>query len=471
MNFNALKLYLISITNRLTDIGTKLAFDNLNNFKHEILSTNLKILVTMNLRLIKAVWSLLMFTYALPAYNEENGRMINYIEQFKHLAVQEMQRTQIPASIKLAQAILESQAGTSTLALKANNHFGIKCGDKWTGETYYIKDDDYDKHGNHIQSCFRVYADPSESFVAHSSFITGEGRTTNRYASLFLLPRDDYKGWAEGLQKAGYATHPLYAKRLVNIIENYQLFQYDTKATFRTPEAPPGFFMDKYKSPFTKVNGLKSVYVDYMASPAEIAIDFNVPLEMIMKYNDALENENAPINTPMYVFLEKKKKKSSDRLTYHIVKQGETVESISQTYGIQSKYLYRRNRIEKGSQPAVGSKIYLNRKSKYTPDLVTYEATTQYSTITATTTPETPAPAVPAERNENNLKTVRTPLEQTFTTKESNDESTESTDYTVLEKDTLYSIAKKFNTTVDAIKQINQLNQDQIKIGQVLRIK
>lgn len=221
----------------------------------------------MNLRLTKAVLILLMFTNALPALTEENGRMINYIEQYKQLAIQEMQRTQIPASIKLAQAILESQAGASTLATKANNHFGIKCGDRWTGETYYIKDDDYDRNGNHIQSCFRVYADPAESFVAHSSFITGEGRTTNRYASLFLLPRDDYKGWAEGLQKAGYATHPLYARRLVNIIENYKLYMFDTKNTYRTPEAPPGFFMDKYKSPFTKVNGLKSVYVDYMASP------------------------------------------------------------------------------------------------------------------------------------------------------------------------------------------------------------
>ncbi len=426
----------------------------------------------MNLRLTKAVLILLMFTNALPAFTEENGRMINYIEQYKQLAIQEMQRTQIPASIKLAQAILESQAGASTLATKANNHFGIKCGDKWTGETYYIKDDDYDRNGNHIQSCFRVYADPSESFIAHSSFITGEGRTTNRYASLFLLPRDDYKGWAEGLQKAGYATHPLYARRLVNIIENYKLFLYDSKSTYRTPDAPPGFFMDKYKSPFTKVNGLKSVYVDYMASPAEIAIDFNVPLDLIMKYNEALENKNAPITTPMYVFLEKKKKKSSEKVTYHLVRQGETIESISQTYGIQSKYLYRRNRIEKGSQPAVGSKIYLSRKSKYAPPISsTFTEQNQTVTINATVTPETPAPVVPIESNENNLKTVRTPLEQTFNTKENKEESTEPSTYTVLEKDTLFSIARKFNTTVAAIKELNQLSQDQIKIGQSLRVR
>ena len=426
----------------------------------------------MNLRLTKAVLILLMFTNALPAFTEENGRMINYIEQYKQLAIQEMQRTQIPASIKLAQAILESQAGASTLATKANNHFGIKCGDRWTGETYYIKDDDYDRNGNHIQSCFRVYADPAESFVAHSSFITGEGRTTNRYASLFLLPRDDYKGWAEGLQKAGYATHPLYARRLVNIIENYKLYMFDTKNTYRTPEAPPGFFMDKYKSPFTKVNGLKSVYVDYMASPAEIAIDFNVPLDLIMKYNEALESKTTPISTPMYVFLEKKKKKSSDKITYHLVKQGETIESISQAYGIQSKYLYRRNRIDKGSQPAVGSKIYLSRKSKYAPPIANeYTEPSQTVTINTLITSETPVPAAPIESNENNLKTVRTPLEQTFNTKENKEEPIEPSTYTVLEKDTLFSIARKFNTTVAAIKELNQLSQDQIKIGQSLKVK
>jgi flagellum-specific peptidoglycan hydrolase FlgJ len=115
-----------------------------------------------------------MYSYALHAEPAENVRMISYIEQYKYLAIQEMHRTQIPASIKLAQAILESQAGSSLLAIKANNHFGIKCGDRWTGGTYYLKDDDYDKHGNHIQSCFRAYSDPMESFMAHSNLLPGK---------------------------------------------------------------------------------------------------------------------------------------------------------------------------------------------------------------------------------------------------------------------------------------------------------
>ncbi len=413
----------------------------------------------------KIVLILLMYSYALHAEPAENVRMISYIEQYKYLAIQEMHRTQIPASIKLAQAILESQAGSSLLAIKANNHFGIKCGDRWTGGTYYLKDDDYDKHGNHIQSCFRAYSDPMESFMAHSNFITGEGRMTNRYASLFLLPSDDYKGWAEGLQKAGYATHPLYAKRLISIIQDYRLYVYDKNASQPTPDAPPGFFMDKEKSPFTKVNGLKSVFVDHQASPAEIAMDFNLPVELVMKYNEILTDENAAIGTPMYVFLEKKKKKSSTQKEYHLVSKGETIESISQLYGIQAKYLYRRNRIKSGSQPSVGSKIYLSRRSKYAPNL--QMASTNQPQMMATTTPEQNLPVVPKENNENKIiQSVRTPLEQTLTSINENDAY-----YTVQEKDTLFSIAKKFNTTVATLKSLNQLELDTIKIGQQLKTK
>ncbi len=405
-----------------------------------------------------------MYLNASHASSVENGRMISYIELYKHIAIQEMHRTHIPASIKLAQAILESQAGSSTLAVKANNHFGIKCGDKWNGKTYYIKDDDYDKHGNHIQSCFRVYSDATESFMAHSNFISGEGRTTNRYASLFALAQDDYKGWAVGLQKAGYATHPMYSRRLVSIIDDYRLHAYDVKAFVPTPNAPPGFFMDKEKSPFTKVNGLKSVFVDHMASPAELAIDFNIPVDLIMRYNEILADENAPINVPMYVFLEKKKKKSVTKQSYHIVEGNETLEYISQKYGIQVKYLYRRNRLKEGSQPAAGSKILLSRKSKYAPNLA---LPAPEMDITAIPTPQ-PIPVTPVEPTENAIKTnqsVRKPLEQTMTSVQE-----EQTLHTVKEKDTLYSIARKYSTTVANLKAINQLEQDAIKIGQQLKV-
>ncbi|MEP7320539.1 MAG: glucosaminidase domain-containing protein [Saprospiraceae bacterium] len=419
----------------------------------------------MNLRMMKKVMILLMYTNAMHASTAENGRMMSYIETYKYLAIQEMSRTQIPASIKLAQAILESQAGTSLLAIKAKNHFGIKCGDKWGGSTYYLKDDDYDRQGNHIQSCFRAYNDVAESFKAHSNFISGEGKMSNRYASLFTLSRDDYKGWAEGLQKAGYATHPLYARRLISLIEDYKLFLYDSKVEIPVPSTPPGFFMEKEKSPFNKVNGLKSIYISQMASPAEIAMDLNMPVELVMRYNEILSDENAAITTPMNIFLQKKKRKYSEPQDFHILKQGETIEMISQQYGIQSKYLYRRNRINPGSQPVVGSKIFLSRKSKFAPNLIQLETAPE---MINQGMPASPDPIEPLESNDNPTKTlqsVRTPLEQTMTS------LNEQEYYTVKEKDTLYGIAKRFNLTINALKELNQLNLDEIKIGQQLKVR
>lgn len=416
----------------------------------------------------KNVLILLLYTYALHASEVDNSRMVSYIEQYKYIAIEEMLRTKIPASIKLAQAILESQAGSSTLAVKANNHFGIKCGDRWGGKSYYLKDDDYDKQGNHIRSCFRVYMDATESFKAHSNFITGEGRTSNRYASLFNLPREDYKGWAQGLQKAGYATNPMYSRRLISLIEDYRLYVYDISGNPSAPEAPKGFFAGNEDSPFQKVNGLKSVYVDHMASPAEIAMDFNLPVDLIMRYNEILKAEDAPINTPMNIFLEKKKKKNPNYKSFHLVQPGETLESISQLYGIQVKYLYRRNRIHEGSQPAVGSKVYLSRKSKFTPTLASAEILPYTPEGQMIQPPATPIPAhdpAPGENENKTIQYIRT-LEQPISGNEQDPEY-----YTVQEKDTLFGIARKFNMTVASLKELNQLTTDAIKIGQQLKIK
>lgn len=423
----------------------------------------------MNLRMTKNVMILLMYTYALHASNVDNSRMVSYIEQYKYIAIEEMHRTKIPASIKLAQAILESQAGSSMLATKANNHFGIKCGDKWTGKSYYLKDDDYDKQGNHIRSCFRVYQDATESFMAHSNFIAGAGRSSNRYASLFSLAREDYKGWAQGLQKAGYATHPMYSKRLISLIEDYRLYIYDVPGNPAAPEAPKGFFAAE-ASPFQKVNGLKSVFVDHMASPAEIAMDFNLPVDLIMKYNEILKEEDAPITTPMNIFLEKKKKKNPNYKSFHLVQEGETLESISQLYGIQVKYLYRRNRIQEGSQPAVGSKIYLSRKSKFTPNVVSADSNINSveNQMIQTGISNTPLPLpepVPADNDNKTVQYIRT-LEQPINGREKDPEF-----YTVQEKDTLFGIARKFNLSVSTLKDLNQLTTDAIQIGQQLKIK
>jgi flagellum-specific peptidoglycan hydrolase FlgJ len=148
-----------------------------------------------------------------------------YIDKYSAVAKQEMDRHGIPASITLAQGILESGSGKGKLTVKSNNHFGIKCHSGWKGQRVY-HDDDED------QECFRKYANPIYSFSDHSLFLTGR----SRYASLFKLPKDDYKGWAKGLKKAGYATDRKYPKKLISIIERYELYKYDAEVLGKKPE-------------------------------------------------------------------------------------------------------------------------------------------------------------------------------------------------------------------------------------------
>ena len=147
----------------------------------------------------------------------------NYIDAYKDIAVIEMHRTGIPASITLAQALHESNKGTSDLALSANNHFGIKCKKYWKGSTFYHKDDDRNRAGILIESCFRSYETVIDSYVDHSNFL----KLGSNYQGLFTLSRGDYVGWAYGLKRAGYATDPLYAEKLIKYIKEFNLTEYD----------------------------------------------------------------------------------------------------------------------------------------------------------------------------------------------------------------------------------------------------
>ena len=161
------------------------------------------------------LWSLVFS--GLPSPIEQ------YIGSYKDLAIVEMHRTGVPASIKLAQAILESQSGTSSFASNTNNHFGIKCKSTWSGDKYYHKDDDKNDLGELIPSCFRSYERVEDSYVDHSNFLAQR----NYYAKLWTIPRTDYKAWAHGLQSCGYATDPLYAEKLIKIIEREHLYHFD----------------------------------------------------------------------------------------------------------------------------------------------------------------------------------------------------------------------------------------------------
>lgn len=169
--------------------------------------------------LVTILWS----SMTIAPSNEEEA--MQYIDYHKEIAVVEMYRSGVPASITIAQALLESNFGKSELAVNANNHFGIKCKSYWTGTTYYHEDDDLDEEGRLIESCFRAYQTVFDSYVDHSNFLT----MTPHYMHLFDLPRTDYIGWARGLKRAGYATDPNYAEKLIRFIERYNLDRLDSE--------------------------------------------------------------------------------------------------------------------------------------------------------------------------------------------------------------------------------------------------
>ncbi|TVQ44025.1 MAG: hypothetical protein EA362_10655 [Saprospirales bacterium] len=171
---------------------------------------------------------LLFFLVVLPFrglishHNDEHPAMV-YINTYLALAKYEAKNYGIPISIKLAQGMLESSFGSSELAVNSNNHFGIKCKTYWIGPTYYHPDDDFDRQGNLIDSCFRVYRSVEDSFRDHSIFL----RYSTHYSPLFELEITDYQGWARGLQRIGYATNPRYAEMLIDIIRRYELYKHD----------------------------------------------------------------------------------------------------------------------------------------------------------------------------------------------------------------------------------------------------
>jgi len=167
----------------------------------------------------------MLFVYVLngPTPKANKTLALDYIQQYQQMAIMEMYRTKIPASITMAQALHESNKGTSSLATSAKNHFGIKCKSYWKGGTYYHKDDDLNDRGQLIESCFRSYETVIDSYVDHSNFL----KYGENYQSLFILSPKDHKGWAHGLKRAGYATDPLYAEKLIKIIKEYGLEQLD----------------------------------------------------------------------------------------------------------------------------------------------------------------------------------------------------------------------------------------------------
>ena len=285
----------------------------------------------------------------------------------------------IPASITLAQGLLESGAGLSRLATQANNHFGIKCHNGWTGKTIYVDDD--------IKNdCFRSYSSARESYVDHSKFLQG-----NRYKSLFSLKTTDYKGWARGLNACGYATNPQYADKLIEIIELYQLHQYDTNTPYRSTSkkssdsnidiAEAGSWIERiFKSGKTNKTKKKTKKEDLLGKVVKnhriymyndnlyiiaqqgetfrsIALDVNISYRSLAKYNE--RDKNTVLANGDIVYLKKKATKAEKKYKgfLHTVMAGQSMYDISQMYGIRLSSLYKMNNLPNDYMPRVGDRL------------------------------------------------------------------------------------------------------------------
>lgn len=290
--------------------------------------------------------------FAQPS--ERKSTPADYIEKYKDDAIREMQMYKVPASITLAQGMLESDNGNSALAVYANNHFGIKCHTEWTGDTYTADDDEHNE-------CFRKYTSVYDSYVDHSKFL----KTRNRYASLFELKSTDYKGWAKGLKAAGYATDPKYAERLIDIIERYKLFAYDKEEVLVPIVSSPKNNNQQQTVTSTVSrreiflnNKIKYIIVKPGDSFMKIAKELDMGVWQLYKYNDL--NKNATLTPGQLLYIQPKKKKSKEGK--HIVKPGETIYDISQQYGVKVKSIYKYNSLPIGAQPKAGETILLKKK-------------------------------------------------------------------------------------------------------------
>ena len=270
-----------------------------------------------------------------------NKQYEEYIKKYRDIAVEEMKKYHIPASITLAQGLLESGAGQSTLARKSNNHFGIKCGSDWRGKSVRYDDDERNE-------CFRAYKHPKQSYEDHSKFLVSRPR----YASLFKLKMTDYKGWARGLKKAGYATNPRYAEQLIGIIELYDLDRYDKKGGLKWMKENPN-----PHQPYI-ANGLVYIVVRSGDTWKSISKEFDISRKKLRKYNDLYKGYELQVGDILY--LEKKNRRADKEYIVHVLRAGESMYSISQKYGIRLKRLYKLNKMsEDESTPEVGTILRL----------------------------------------------------------------------------------------------------------------
>ena len=314
----------------------------------------------------KGVVSILAIVLSLLVYSQNKKfTKQDYFVKYAPLAVKEMKRSGIPASITLAQGSLESNNGNSDLAIKGNNHFGIKCHSDWTGDKMYKDDDEKNE-------CFRVYKRAEDSFDDHGDFL----KNRQRYAFLFKLNQYDYKAWAQGLKDAGYATNPKYPQLLITLIEENKLFEYDNQQAIAKVKhhrkvdlnnlAPPPVLVDidsfTVSLPERKVkinNKVKYIISKNGDSFQSIANDFDLMTWQIAKYNDLSRDSSLKPNQVIYIH--HKRRNSERKYIVHIAQKGETLQSISQTYGVKLKRILKLNGMKEVQPIDSGEQIYVHR--------------------------------------------------------------------------------------------------------------
>lgn len=285
----------------------------------------------------------------------------DYIDKYAPFAVKEMLISGVPASITLAQGILESGDGNSLLAREAKNHFGIKCHGMWEGDKFYMDDDAKGE-------CFRVYESVFDSYRDHSEFLSGR----ERYAALFELRRTDYKRWAHGLKKAGYATNPKYPALLIKIIEENDLTRYDRMksppksdklyAEEKQPEKRPEQTSSSMQQRQRYLrNRVRYVWAKEGDTYEKLERLLQIRRWQVQKYNDL--PKGAALIPGERIYLQPKRNKNTEH-DYHVVAKSETMRWISQEYGVKLKRLYRYNDLSLGEEPAVGDKVWLRKKKR-----------------------------------------------------------------------------------------------------------
>jgi LysM repeat protein len=398
-----------------------------------------------------------------------NPVVADYVRTYAGYAIREMQRTGVPAAIKLAQGILETEAGRSDLVMRSNNHFGIKCKSWWTGEKVYHDDDEKGE-------CFRKYTDAYDSWKDHSDYL----RSQPRYAALFELDPEDYEGWAKGLKKAGYATNPKYPQILIKYIENYHLYEYTlialgrkkadtswiavnlpadkTNSTTLVNEtsatdagnavvknqtikiSQPNLPKPQYPDAEFRINETRVIFATSGTSLLAIAEKYNVKLGWLYDFNE-LEKSTEILEKDQLVYLQRKRKQSHNE--FHITRDNETLEEISQEEGIRLESLLAYNHLSKGMYPAPGEKLFLRNEAPAMPKLISFNEQS----------PESEEEAIESA-DEKSMAASPDLLQR----------------HTVQSKETLFSLAKKYQVSQDQIKEWNKLSSGELKVGQELLI-